>query len=402
MINQYSNIFNQLSSIEVIKILEKIKNHKERTDDYWPRWMNLFKRDFPNLPCPAPTIPATTTSSQDINTFKANYYENLYREAEIESYKEKYKLIRWIDIRLDRRLYISENDDINLYDLSVSSPLKQPIEPKRMSTIRSSFATLLAKLAALKGKESPLNMAIKEKNMDVIKLLLEAGADATAADENNLPPILYALSSPMIDINIVCILLEEMHKKSALNTQYKAMTAAEMILTHSNLVLIKHIVAKYNQIDFRVFSRALPLAILEHRMENVVYLLHELKFDPNIQNTELPPALILYLLLRNRPVNNNGYVGRAGYDPNDMTILHALADAGANFDIVCPDTSATLLMLTASQGDLPAVKFLLDNGANVHHKNKEGNTAYGLTQDEEIKTLLLEKMMPGAKKAKHN
>ncbi|MFI4956129.1 MAG: ankyrin repeat domain-containing protein [Gammaproteobacteria bacterium] len=405
MINQYSNIFNQLDSMHVINILEKNKKDKVSTDDYWPRWMNLFKRDFPNLPCPALTIPATTTSPQDINTFKANYYENLYREAEIESYLDKIKLIFWIGDQLHEKLYSIKQDD-TLFDLKLryydECGDEKPITPKFMSRIRRTCARILTKLVNPKRKESPLNIAITEGYMDAILLLLEAGADATAADNDNQPPIYYALTSTEVNINIVCILLEAMHKRNALNIPYKTMTAAEMVLTHPNIDDIKLIVAKYAHIDFNAFTTAILVAIEQHKAEHVSYLLRELKFDPNMHNNDGPSLLHVYLLLRHKPVENKGYVGRTDYDPEDMTILRAFADAGANFDSAIPESSLTLLMLATKQNDLPAVKFLLDNGANVRLENKKGETAYDLTEDEGIQTLLLEKMMPITKKAKLN
>jgi ankyrin repeat protein len=47
------------------------------------------------------------------------------------------------------------------------------------------------------GREPPITMAIKKRNDDIVDLLIDYGADLNRVDQKGIPPIIYAIYSPV-------------------------------------------------------------------------------------------------------------------------------------------------------------------------------------------------------------
>lgn len=362
MLSAYSNMFNQMSSMQLIKILEENKSKKASSDDYWPRWLHLFNRDFPALLCFEPDLSDIENTPEGINRFKAEYYESVYRQVEHRHYLNKISLLLWLANETEKEC-LHEDAREALSDLLVQCQFGNPVSPAYMTKIRQVYVTAVTEMASSTDAESAFATAICHNNLEALNLLIEAGADASKPDEYNIPPILYAIEANNISIKIIIALLQEMIKKQAISRRYESGTVLDGIIQSGKLQLINAITEQFSDVALNTFDNLLWTAVKSNNSAIVSYLLTEHKLDPNMLVANISPILFQYLQLRTKPENRGGYIGRSNYDPKDMTLLGALIDAGAQLDINIRSHNMTPLMYAESQNDAPVVQFLKERAA---------------------------------------
>jgi ankyrin repeat protein len=387
MISAYSNMFNKMRSDQLINILEQNKSKANRSD-YWERWKNLLVRDFPDSLGPEPVFPSEIAASDaiKINKLKAKHYEDLYRKAEIISYVVK--INQHISFF---KLFINHIPAPNV--LNILSDMQKPhengkeISPETMREVRSAYAEVLRSLASATQRHCPLHRAIEDGNKEVLSLLISAGADTAAPDEYNQLPIFYALNVQHINIDVVCILFADMYKNNTLPLIFNQPTLLDMIVRRGDIRLIKTIIEKYPDINSVELELLFHKAILANNHAVVRFFLTELKMDPNMLYRNIIPIIFIYLEARSKTVEQRGFK-HDGYNPEDLTILDEFIQAGLDINRKHTEEVSTLLMYVACKNDLPAVKFLLEKGADANIMHFNGTTAKDHTTDREIKSIL--------------
>jgi len=378
MINANSNIFKTMSSAQLIKILEQNREKKAMTDGYWRLWLTLFNRDFPKLECPEPVASENVNDAQAINTLKATHYEHCYNEAEIQTYLEEMDVLICLD--KERRPDAKMTTGNRLADSFASTSL--------LTSLRDIVPRAARVMGQSTDSNSALSIAICTGNTRGVEILIKYGADTTQPDEINLPPIFYALEFNNINIDILMILMNEMVKRNAIDRKYQNTTVLDAIVQHGDPDLTNLIISSFPNIYANTSNDPLWVSVRDNNAIMVSYLLFEHQLDANMLVSNISPILFKYISLHTIHCSRGGYIGRENYDPNDMTILGALIDAGAQVNILVRSYKMTPLMYAASQNLEHIVEFLLKNGANPSMTNEAGKTANDMTNNTAIKAML--------------
>jgi ankyrin repeat protein len=234
---------------------------------------------------------------------------------------------------------------------------------------------------ALRGggiARTPLIIAAQKGNLAITKLLLEAEANTDLVDEKNQSPLLWAASKNFPEI--VSLLLqnkanpgikENTHGQTALNlaviNQYKQ--TAEILLKSG---------ASPN-IPSNDGSFPLAEAVVKQDTD-LVNLLIEHGADPNITNKNGVSPLIFAAGRINAEIADNlienganiNHTSELGHTPlmtavlsNNIGMVKSLVAKGANLDIVETTHGTTPLLQAAIKKYYDIAEYLVKNGANV-------------------------------------
>ncbi|MFT6765801.1 MAG: ankyrin repeat protein [Alteromonas naphthalenivorans] len=168
--------------------------------------------------------------------------------------------------------------------------------------------------------QSPLAIAIDQKNKNIVQLLLEAGADSNIQDNFNNTPLMYAALNGHVGITKLLL-----NAEANPNLQDNNGNTALMHAAHKGL-------------------------------KNIAKLLLKAGADADLQTTNGNAALIL------------------AAEHNKPEMAQLLLEAGANINIKDGNQS-TPLMYAAHKGHKDIVKILVDKGADLSLQNKNGATA---------------------------
>jgi len=204
-----------------------------------------------------------------------------------------------------------------------------------------------------KGNDrTPLSYAVDANNMDLVKLLVEGGADVNAG---SWPPLCGA-----VDNNNTAI--AEYLIDHGANVNYpKDWGPLQATTAISNSVeMAKLLIARGADINSRIYP-VLNNAIYKERKD-----------------------LCEFLIQRGADVNAKDKWGTTPLDyatrSDDSDFVKILIAHGAKVDTKCWD-GETVLMSAATAGRTEAVKLLLEAGANVNAKNDRGQTALHVILD---------------------
>ncbi|MHC4542315.1 MAG: ankyrin repeat domain-containing protein [Planctomycetota bacterium] len=207
--------------------------------------------------------------------------------------------------------------------------------------------------------DTPLYYAVDANNMDLVKLLVEAGADVNAG---SWPPLFGA-----VDKNNTAIAEYLIDHGANINVYPLGGSLEgwgplqETAVINNSIEMAKLLIAKGGDINSVIYP-ALNSAIYEKRKD-----LSEL------------------LIQRGADVNT---IDKWGHSPlyfalvryDDLDIMNILIANGAEVDIKHPG-GETVLMSAATAGRTEAVKLLLEADANVNAKNDRGQTALHVPLD---------------------
>jgi len=201
--------------------------------------------------------------------------------------------------------------------------------------------------------DTPLYYAVDSNNMDLVRLLVEAGADVNAG---SWPPLFGA-----VDKNNTAIAEYLIDHGANINLYPLGGSLEgwgplqETAVISNSIEMAKLLIAKGGDINSEIYP-ALNSAIYEKR-KDLAELLIQRGADVNTidkwGHTPLYFALVRY---------------------DDLDIMNILIANGAEVDIKHPG-GETVLMSAAKAGRTEAVKLLLEAGANVNAKNDRGQTA---------------------------
>ncbi|GMH36939.1 hypothetical protein BSKO_04812 [Bryopsis sp. KO-2023] len=233
---------------------------------------------------------------------------------------------------------------------------------------------------------TPLHAAAEEGRDDTVKILIEAGADIDALNEEEETPLFYAARSGHLGVTITLVkagatvdsktdidftpMMEAAFKNHVevvvflldsgadVNAQNKGGVTALFLAAQRGHVSVAKILLKAGaKVELSAKDGVTPLmrAATNGHLE-LAELLLESGSDANAQNLVGLTALFF--------AANRGH----------LDIVKLLAKAGAPVDLK-NDEGESALMATANDGHLDVIEFLLESGADVNAQNNDGVTA---------------------------
>lgn len=160
--------------------------------------------------------------------------------------------------------------------------------------------------------ETPLTMAIRKDSPEIVKLLIEKGADLNLKNKNDVTPLMYAIKTKNLDI--LKLLLE-----NGVNTEIKDKEGRTPLI---------YLCGKYN-------------------------------------NSEFSPKAIKLLVDHNANVNAK--------DEKGITPLMYLCISQMKKKLVFDQNNTRIETIACDKNNL--IKYLIKKGANLHKKDKDGKTA---------------------------
>lgn len=275
--------------------------------------------------------------------------------------------------------------DPNLGEDDGRSPLWAAVTQERIDICRLLLAHKADPNLVLKeGETTPLVIAILKKSMELVKLLVENGADVNqqidygrtpvymATIDNQIQMVRYLLShdaDPNIaksnGVTSLWVAAQEGYseltrllaeaKADVHACDYDGWTALHIVSDSTETVrILLEYGADINRIN-KNEATPLGLAIHNNQVNAVKSMLSESKIKPD------------WLLPSNQ--RSIQHAVREGY----IDVVSSVLEAGANVDLL-DDDNVSLALLAMSRNDDSMIRTLLEFGADLNHKDKYGDT----------------------------
>ncbi|KAJ9587146.1 hypothetical protein L9F63_019334, partial [Diploptera punctata] len=268
-----------------------------------------------------------------------------------------------------------------------------------------------------KSMQTPAHRAVLKGRLDIVKFLLEHGANASACDICGKSLIYYAVFESTLDLpklnygnihyytdvfthnsknrtsktinwDIVKLLIE--HGADKMTSDRDGNTLLHCAANHSGIDIINQLLDAGIYVDVRNSKEQTPLhlslyngkcAVMKYLVENGA----DLKACDNEGNTLLHSAAkhsgidtIKYLLDSGMNINDtnkkNQTVAHLAVHHEKCEVFKYLVDNGADLRL-CDNEGNTLLHSAAKHGSIDTIKYLLDSGMNVNDTNRKMQTA---------------------------
>ena len=235
------------------------------------------------------------------------------------------------------------------------------------------------------GSSSPLFCIKLYKNKDIIRFLLDSGADVNYRTKSGFTPLYHAVQKENLDI---VRLLDQ----SGADVNYQTsdgFTPLHCAVQKENLGIVRLLVESRADVNSRANDGFTPLlcAVQKENLD-IVRLLYQSGADVNyhtrggftplhcaVQKENLDIVRLLYQ--SGADVN---YQTRSGFTPllcavqkKNLDIIRYLVESGANVDRKTRDGSTSLHYATQME-NLDIVRYLVESGADIHCKNEHGYT----------------------------
>ena len=238
---------------------------------------------------------------------------------------------------------------------------------------------------------TPLLLAAAYGRLDILRCLMEAGADTNACLDDNCTPLMMALEEG--HINVATFLIEHGAKLDLQDD--RGCTALHYALNYhpGSLEVISRLIE--NGVDVNActnINRCTPLMIAS-RYGQLDAMNTLIKHGANVNHRDKDGKTALHYALSGSDVSCEilSCLIENGADPNafsnkDTSVLFRalendkiteatfLIEHGANVN-GCSEKGCTAVMLASRFGNLDIMTFLIKHGANVNLQDKEGETA---------------------------
>eukprot|EP00039_Didymoeca_costata_P021395 m.344406 g.344406 ORF g.344406 m.344406 type:complete len:732 (-) comp24410_c0_seq1:61-2256(-) len=240
------------------------------------------------------------------------------------------------------------------------------------------------------NEDSPILVASKQGHTDVVKMLLKHNANPNISEENGISPLLMAWGNEYTDI--MKILLEHGADANQCTTEH-SINALLLASSKGNETAVEMLLDYNADINHTDYQGASPLILAtKFTQKGVMKMLLDRGADMTLTLTSSgTDALITAVeegdveaveMLLNRGANVN-YARKDGVTPLLMSVHHRdnsqllelLLKHGANVNDTENEAGATTLFLNAAIGNFEAVKILLDHNADATIPIKNGTTA---------------------------
>lgn len=215
----------------------------------------------------------------------------------------------------------------------------------------------LLALSDTRGK-TLLHFAAKQGNRELVKFLIEKGADANAKDENGYTPLHEAafFNRPSA---VEELILKKAKIDEACNVEVNGYTTLRIAIVMNHLNIVKILVKAGADVNKRSHTGGVPLHTATFALkcddEIVKFLIAE---GANVNASAGNGSTVLM---------NACIIGR-------RETVKILVQAGADVNTAHPENGQTALHCAAYRGHSECAKILLDNGANLYARGNEGET----------------------------
>ena len=200
-----------------------------------------------------------------------------------------------------------------------------------------------------------LILAVKVENENIVKILVDHGANVNETNDNKQTPLMYAVI--LNYINIVKYLLKNGADVNLRDGDDHTINDYANIYGVDDKIMALLEENNYDQLDYSDNKSMLIEAIKRGNINAVSNLAFVFGMDLDTQdgNTRDIPLILATKL-------------------DNEIIVRILIDAGANVDIK-DDNGNTALMISSSKGNENITRILIDAGADMNIKNNERNNA---------------------------
>jgi ankyrin repeat protein len=204
---------------------------------------------------------------------------------------------------------------------------------------------------------SALHIGVASENIEVVKLLIEGGADINQKDSDKVTPLHYCFSSKEKAVELAEILLEA---GAVINNQnIDGQTPLDFALLAGNKPLIEFLIRRGAslQIEDKNKTNSLELASKVSLLE---FILQIPGIDLNLKNTKL------------------GKLFQQALTKGDVKLARLLISHGVNinqnFENSEPPLMYYLRNMPSGTNPKPVIQFFIENGGNLTQQDGQGNT----------------------------
>lgn len=227
-------------------------------------------------------------------------------------------------------------------------------------------------------RTSPLHLAIKCKQFDIVKMLLNYNVDVNGFDEYDRTPLFYATLTGHVET--VKLLLA--HKASVTTCPGLLINAVRNDSKEIVNLLLRQPNIDVNEIDKKTLKRPLHFCAHNEATDGWDSIFFKPQFRNAAEHAAKPPStevkceIAKILLDAGADINAKCIDGKStlhyaclkGYDH----LVGVLFEHGAK--IFADDTGDTPLHLNTYNGNMNILKMLISNGADVNAKTEDGST----------------------------
>lgn len=291
--------------------------------------------------------------------------------AIVREFVDNYRAMFWINLRYlqDLPLHIAVNNGfLNVTNIllekvtSVNAVDREGRTPLWIALLKNHFDIIKYLLCnyrvnphfKFKG-ESPVGYAIRERMIEVVKLLIDRGAHLNGKDIDKKTLLHHSVSKSSPEL--VQLLIDKGADMSAIDN--KGYTAFHYAIFHSDLSIIEVFIKNKMPIDSRVFNSSsgytpLQIAFKEGNYEVAKCLLkHGADInarDPHSHYARIRGGTLLHWACRNY---------------NGEQEVKFLIENGADINAEADDGRTPLCLLIKHCGTIEMIKFFIDNGAKL-------------------------------------
>lgn len=289
------------------------------------------------------------------------------------SFKQRKKLVQ---------LLLDKGADVHARDINGETALMAAAEKGNTSIVKMLLENGADINAGDKWKETALIITLRKHKLAAAKLLIDKGADIRVKDNfYQRTPLIWA--SNLGDIELVKLLLE---KGAQVNAEDIEKKTALVHAAHNGHQQIRELLLKYgaDPVYLKIFTKKIENnEEVEVANIEIHWTLQQTK-DPKTRN--LLAAVALGDVNKVNNLLNKEIINKKIYSLNDGTVLSWAAycnqprlvkwliERGANVD-PRSDHNLTPLIEAAHLGHLEVVKILVQNGADINAATKKGWTA---------------------------
>lgn len=266
----------------------------------------------------------------------------------------------------------------------------------------SLFTSLLSEPKSASKENVDLLAAIEVGDLNAVELSVSAGADINKKDEEGYTPLYYAIRKRSCDI--VRTLLDAGAEVNTVLGKSKEIYPLGLAVHANNVEMVKLLLKHGADVNFGGKGEFVPLigaATLGHL--EIAKLLIASGANVNAENWHRMRPLhaaargenvemVKFLLQQGGDVSAKGaedatclHLAAIGGNPE---ILRCLIEAGASVNAIDYEAN-TPLHVAAAYNKLEIVRLLIEAGADVKARNEDENFPVDVTQDKEIKRILI-------------